>query len=57
MNDGEIVFTATSIDKKISNKDLTEPKDGKHITRVDFQKKMEELFGPPGPGGRRMIRM
>lgn len=57
MNDGEIVFTATSIDKKIDNKDLAEPKDGKHITRTDFQKKMEELFGPPGPGGRRMIRM
>ena len=57
VNDGEIVFTSATIDKKVNSKDLAEPKDGKHITRADFQKTMDEILGPPGPGGRRMIRM
>ena len=56
-NNGEVVFTAIEIQKKLSKKDLAEPKDGKHVTRQEFQKKMEEVLGPPGPGGRRMTRM
>jgi GLPGLI family protein len=57
MNKGEIVLTAIEIKSKINSKELAEPKDGKHITRADFQKKIEEVLGPAGPGGRRMIRM
>ncbi len=57
MNEGEVVFSAAAIEQKVNSKELALPKDGQHITRADFQKKMDELFGPPGPGGRRMIRM
>ncbi len=57
MNNGEIVFTAIAIKSGIDRKELIAPKTGKHITRADFQKKMEEVLGPAGPGGRRIMRM
>jgi len=56
VNDGEIVFTATELKNEIDTKELKEPAKGKHITRADFQKKMDELFGPATPDGRRVIR-
>ena len=56
-NNGEVVFTATEIRKSVDKKELAEPKTGKHISRADFQKKMDEILGPPGPDGRRIRRM
>lgn len=57
VNDGEVVFTAIDINQHVDSKELLEPKTGKHISRAEFQKKMDEVFGPAGPGGRRMMRM
>ncbi len=54
VNNGEIVFTAIAIKLTIDRKELAAPKTGKHISRADFQKKMEEILGPAGPGGRRI---
>lgn len=57
VNNGEVVFTAIEIKPDVDNKELAEPKTGKHISRPDFQKKMDEVLGPAGPGGRRIMRM
>lgn len=57
VNNGEIVFTASSLKAEADKKELSEPKTGKHISRVEFQKKMDEILGPVGAGGRRIIRM
>ena len=54
-NNSEIVFTATEIKNDVSTKDLKEPASGKHITRVDFEKKVDEAFGPADSKGRRII--
>lgn len=54
-NNGEIVFTATEIKGNVSSKDLKEPSNGKHITRADFEKKVDEAFGPADSKGRRII--
>lgn len=54
-NSGEIVFTATEIKDSVSSKDLKEPSSGKHITRVDFEKKIDEAFGSADSRGRRII--
>lgn len=56
INNAEIVFTAVELKKEADTKELKAPNSGKHITRADFQKKMDELFGPPTPDGRRIIR-
>lgn len=56
VNNAEIVFTAVELKKETDTKELKAPNSGKHITRADFQKKMDELFGPPSPDGRRIIR-
>jgi GLPGLI family protein len=56
VNNAEIVFTAVELKKDADTKELKAPGSGKHITRADFQKKMDELFGPPTPDGRRVIR-
>lgn len=54
-NNGEMVFTATEIKNSVNIKDLKEPSAGKHITRADFEKKVDEAFGPPDANGRRII--
>ncbi|QEC67864.1 GLPGLI family protein [Panacibacter ginsenosidivorans] len=55
VNNAEIVFTAVEIKNVADAKELKVPSSGKHISRADFQKKMDELFGPPTPDGRRII--
>jgi len=55
INNAEMVYTATEFKTEADNKELSEPSKGKHITRADFNKKLDELFGPPTPDGRRMI--
>ena len=55
INNAEIVFTAVDIKTTADDKDLKEPAKGKHITRADFEKKMDELFGPPTADGKRII--
>lgn len=57
MNNGEVVFTANEIKPAVNIKELSKPISGKHITRAGFKKKIEEILGPAGSGGRRIIRM
>jgi len=57
VNDGEMVFTVTELDTKLDKGLVKAPADGKKITRVAFQKMMEEQFGPEGRGGRPTIRI
>jgi GLPGLI family protein len=56
INNGEILFTATEIKEEVNVKEFKEPEKGKYITRANFEKKMDELFGPPTPDGRRVVR-
>ncbi len=44
-NKGEIVFTATIIDKKAEKKNIKAPTSGKKISNTDFAKKQKELMG------------
>jgi GLPGLI family protein len=55
INNAEMVFTAQEFKNDADDKELTEPLKGKHITRVDFDKKLDELFGPATPDGKRII--
>jgi len=55
VNNGEMVYTATEFNKEADEKELTGPSKGKHITRADFDKKLDEMFGPATPDGRRII--
>lgn len=51
INDGEIVYTAQEISTGADGKDLVKaPSEGKHISRKDFKKMMEEQMGPAGQG-------
>lgn len=57
VNNGDMVYTATEIKNDIDKKELKEPAEGKHLSRADFQNKMDEIFGKPGSdGSRRIIR-
>jgi GLPGLI family protein len=53
-NKGEIVFTASAIDKKIDLKKIKAPTKGKKITNAAFVAKQKELFGNQ-PGGVRIV--
>jgi GLPGLI family protein len=44
-NKGEIVFTATVLDKKADKKVIKAPTAGKKITNADYVKKQKELMG------------
>jgi GLPGLI family protein len=56
VDDGTIVFTAKEIHDKVDSRDLKAPANGRLITRADYQKKMDEVLGPPDAQGRRIIR-
>ncbi len=53
VNNAERVYSALEI--KTGTESISAPSKGKHITRADFNKKLDELFGPATPDGRRMI--
>ena len=53
-NKGEIVFTATAINKKVEAKKIKAPTKGKKISSAEFVKKQKELFGNQ-PGGVRVV--
>lgn len=44
------VYTATEVKKAVDMKDLKEPKKGKVVTRVEYQKLMSDLMSNQGPG-------
>ena len=44
------VYTATEVKKAVDMKDLKEPKKGKVVTRVEYQKLMNDLMSNQGPG-------
>jgi GLPGLI family protein len=56
IDEGNIVFTAKDIQSKAASQQLKEPNTGRLITRADFQKKMDEVLGPPDAQGRRIIQ-
>ena len=53
INNAERVYSALEIKSEAGN--ISTPTKGKHITRADFNKKLDELFGPATPDGRRMM--
>ncbi|CAN5149619.1 GLPGLI family protein [soil metagenome] len=57
VNNAEMVYAATEIKNELDSKELQEPSKGKHISRADFQKKLDDMFGPATPDGRRMIKV
>jgi GLPGLI family protein len=57
INDAEIVFTALDINTKdFDPKSVKAPANGKKIARKDFQKMLDDEFGP-NPGGKPVIRI
>jgi GLPGLI family protein len=55
INNAEMVYTATEIKNEVDSKELSEPSKGKHLTRAEFNKKLDEMFGPATPDGRRIM--
>lgn len=53
VNNAERIYSALEIKTEADN--ISAPSKGKHITRADFNKKLDEIFGPATPDGRRMI--
>jgi GLPGLI family protein len=56
VNDGEIVFSAIDIKKGVDKKLVKAPSNGKKITRKEFQKMVDDEFGP-NPNGGPVIRI
>ncbi len=55
MDNGGFVFTASKLSPAADAKSMKIPS-GKTITRAAFEKKMDEILGPPDKQGRRIIR-
>lgn len=55
VDNGSMVFTATRLSPAVDAKSMKIPS-GKTITRAAFEKKMDEILGPPDSQGRRIIR-
>jgi GLPGLI family protein len=55
VDNGIMVFTAARLSSAVDTKSMKTPT-GKMITRAAFEKKMDEVLGPPDAQGRRMIR-
>ncbi len=52
IDNGSIIYTATEVKAKVSQKDLKEPKKGKKVTREEYQKILKDLrdhFGSAMP--------
>jgi GLPGLI family protein len=56
VNDGEIDFSAIDIKKDVDKKLVKAPSNGKKITRKEFQKMVDDEFGP-NPNGGPVIRI
>lgn len=52
IDNGQTVYTATEITKKVDYKELKEPKKGKTITRTEFQQMMQDMMSSGGGGFR-----
>lgn len=55
INNSEMVYTAIDLKNDVDSRALSEPSKGKVITRADFNKKLDEMFGPATPDGRRIM--
>ncbi|MBC7903776.1 MAG: hypothetical protein H7Y27_10145, partial [Gemmatimonadaceae bacterium] len=49
--DGWVVFSAVDVQTKVDKSLVKVPTNGKKITRQEFQKMMDEAFGPNSGGG------
>lgn len=56
VDEGGIVFTVKEIRDVVESRQLKAPSGGRLISRADYMKKMDEVFGPPDGQGRRIIR-
>jgi len=56
VDSGAIVFVATTITAKVASADLRAPSENKAISRMEYEKKLDEIMGPADSLGRRMIR-
>lgn len=52
INNGEMIYTVIEIKPEFASKDLKEPSKGTHLTRAEYRKKLDDLFGPPDANGR-----
>ena len=56
IDDATVVFIAKEIHDKVQTSDLKAPTGARLITRADFNRKLDETFGPADAQGRRIIR-
>jgi GLPGLI family protein len=56
VDSGAMVFVATTITASVAGADLRAPAENKAISRMEYEKKLDEIMGPADSLGRRMIR-
>jgi GLPGLI family protein len=56
VDSGTVVYVATKIAASAAAADLKAPAESKAISRLEFEKKLDEMMGPADSLGRRMIR-
>jgi len=56
VDSGAVVFIATTIMASVAGADLRAPAENKAISRMEYEKKLDEIMGPADSLGRRMIR-
>lgn len=56
VDSGTVVFVATTITASVAGADLRAPAETKAISRMEYEKKLDEIMGPADSLGRRMIR-
>lgn len=56
IDEGSILITAKEIHNNVESRELKAPSGGRLISRADYQKKLDEVLGPPDAQGRRIIR-
>jgi GLPGLI family protein len=56
VDSGTVVFVATKIAASAAGADLRAPSEKKAISRMEYERKLDEIMGPADSSGRRMIR-
>ncbi|GGB03710.1 GLPGLI family protein [Puia dinghuensis] len=56
IDEGSILISAKEIRSNVDNRELKAPSGGHLISRADYRKKRDEVFGPPDAQGRRIDR-
>ena len=56
VDSGTVVFVATKIAASVAGADLRAPSENKAISRMEYERRLDEIMGPADSLGRRMIR-